>query len=50
MEGHSGAVYEGLAHELGLTFIRAKDTDKPAKKVTGIRREYQLNEDGDLTY
>ncbi len=25
----SGAVYEGLAHELGLTFIRAKDTDKP---------------------
>ncbi|MDY6950931.1 MAG: alkaline phosphatase family protein [Thermodesulfobacteriota bacterium] len=24
-----GAVYEGLAHELGLTFTRAKDTDNP---------------------
>ncbi len=25
----SGAVYEGLAHELGLTIVRAEDTDKP---------------------
>jgi 2,3-bisphosphoglycerate-independent phosphoglycerate mutase len=25
----SGAVYEGLAHELRLSFVRAKDTDKP---------------------
>jgi len=25
----SGAMYEGLAHELGFTFTRAKDTDKP---------------------
>ena len=25
----SGAVYGGLAHELGFTFIRAQDTDKP---------------------
>ncbi|MDY6951734.1 MAG: alkaline phosphatase family protein [Thermodesulfobacteriota bacterium] len=25
----SGTVYEGLAHELGLAFVRSKDTDKP---------------------
>ncbi len=24
----SGAVYEGLAHELGMTFVRTRDTDK----------------------
>ncbi|MDY6990453.1 MAG: alkaline phosphatase family protein [Thermodesulfobacteriota bacterium] len=29
----SGAIYEGLAHELGLTFIRAKDTDKPGEDL-----------------
>ena len=29
----SGSVFGGLAHELGLTFVLAKDTDKPDKDL-----------------